>query len=208
MNRAILAARDRLLATIRDFFRSRGFLEVSTPLATGEAIPERHIEATPLRRGGRWLQASPELYLKRLLCDGSGPVFEVTRSFRSGEFGAQHRPEFTILEWYRPRDDMEAGIRLLCELVERCLDVKVFRVTSYREAFESELGLDPHAASREELLAVAVRVLGTRAPATGLNVADRDDLLNDLLAFAIEPKLGSDGPEVLYHYPASQAALA
>jgi len=37
---------------------------------------------------------------------------------------------------------------------------------------------------------------------------DRDEWLNLLLATQVEPKLGLAGPEILYDYPASQAALA
>jgi len=38
--------------------------------------------------------------------------------------------------------------------------------------------------------------------------ADRDEWLNLLLALQVEPQLGRDAPEILYDYPASQAALA
>ena len=38
--------------------------------------------------------------------------------------------------------------------------------------------------------------------------ADRDEWLNLLLATRVEPQLGRDQPEIVYHYPASQASLA
>jgi lysyl-tRNA synthetase class 2 len=41
-----------------------------------------------------------------------------------------------------------------------------------------------------------------------LDGADRDGWLNLLLATCIEPQLGRDRPEIIYHYPASQASLA
>jgi lysyl-tRNA synthetase class 2 len=37
---------------------------------------------------------------------------------------------------------------------------------------------------------------------------DRDEWLNYWLAKRVEPRLGQDGPEVITHYPASQASLA
>jgi lysyl-tRNA synthetase class 2 len=40
------------------------------------------------------------------------------------------------------------------------------------------------------------------------NDADRDEWLNLLLATRIEPQLGLDRPEIIYHYPASQASLS
>jgi lysyl-tRNA synthetase class 2 len=37
---------------------------------------------------------------------------------------------------------------------------------------------------------------------------DHDEWLNLLLAARVEPQLGSNRPEIIYHYPASQASLA
>jgi lysyl-tRNA synthetase class 2 len=42
----------------------------------------------------------------------------------------------------------------------------------------------------------------------GLEPTDRDSRLNFLLAMRVESDLGRDCPEVVYHYPASQASLA
>ena len=41
-----------------------------------------------------------------------------------------------------------------------------------------------------------------------MNRTDRDEWLNLLLATRVEPQLGRDRPEIIYHYPASQASLA
>ena len=69
-----------------------------------------------------FLQASPELHMKRLLAAGAKAIFQVTRSFRAGERGQLHNPEFTIVEWYRVGDDMRAGIDLLDELMQSLLE--------------------------------------------------------------------------------------
>jgi elongation factor P--(R)-beta-lysine ligase len=206
MNFDHLRRRAELLERLRRFFREQDFLEVETPLVLPEVIPELHIE--PLRTAdGQFLQASPELAMKRLLAAGSGPIFQVTKSFRAGEFGTLHRPEFTIIEWYRPGDNMAAGIKLLCELLHALLPYAPPCIrTSYREAFERVLSVDPHIATVPELIAVAEQ-LGVAKP-QAMDHADCDEWLNLLLATLIEPKLGNSGPELLYHYPASQASLA
>jgi len=36
----------------------------------------------------------------------------------------------------------------------------------------------------------------------------RDDCLDLLMSFAVEPRLGLDGPVFIHQYPASQASLA
>src|SRR5262245_47476034 len=105
----VIEQRAALLRKLREFFHARSFVEVETPLVADEIIPELHIE--PIRTDdGLFLQASPELHMKRLLAAGAHAIFQVTRSFRAGERGQLHNPEFTIVEWYRPGDDMAAGM--------------------------------------------------------------------------------------------------
>jgi elongation factor P--(R)-beta-lysine ligase len=202
---ATLEQRSSLLRKLREFFYERSFIEVETPLLASEIIPELHIE--PIQtEGGEFLQASPELHMKRLLAAGAQAIFQATRSFRAGERGQLHNPEFTIVEWYRVGDDMAAGIDLLDELMQSLLGTPPAQRTSYREAFERTLHISPQACKVDELAAAANRA-DVAVPA-GMNRQDRDEWLNLLLATRVEPDLGRDRPEILYHYPASQASLA
>ncbi|NOY29047.1 MAG: EF-P lysine aminoacylase GenX [Planctomycetes bacterium] len=207
MNQKIfnLERRSELLSALRQFFLDRDFLEVETPLLSSEVIPEQHIEPVVVA-DKQFLQASPELHMKRLVAAGMKAIYQVTRSFRGHEQGRLHNPEFTIVEWYRTGDDMQAGIALLDELCQTLLETPPATRTSYGEAFEQHVGLCPHTSTSAELW--------ERARALAINVPDampRDDCdewLNLLLAIQVEPKLGAAGPEILYDYPASQAALA
>lgn len=200
-----LAKRAELVRRLREFFHTRGFLEVETPLLSREIIPELHIE--PIRvEGGAFLQASPELHMKRLLAAGADKIFQLTRSFRAGERGQLHNPEFAMVEWYRVGDDMLAGIDLLDELTQSLLGTPPALRTSYAEAFERSLGICAHSAMLDELAATAEEA-GVAVPA-GMDREDRDEWLNLLLAMRIEPTLGRDRPEIIYHYPATQASLA
>lgn len=216
-----LRQRAAMLARLRGFFAERGFLEVETPVVDAEIIPELHIEpfgvgdvggvlsAAP---AGRWpaaaayLQASPELHMKRLLCEGLPAIFQVTRSFRFGERGAIHNPEFTMVEWYRTGDGMAAGMDLLDELCQAVAASAAARRTTYAEAFRTHADVDAHHATCEELAAAAKR-LDVAVP-EGIHADDRDEWLNLLLAAVVEPRLGADRPEILYDYPATQSALA
>jgi elongation factor P--(R)-beta-lysine ligase len=203
-----LKQRADLLQRLRGFFHERAFIEVESPLLSAEVIPELHIEPPSLDTadGRRWLQASPELHMKRLVAAGMEALFQVTRSFRAGEQGRLHNPEFTIVEWYRVGDDLAGGMALLDNLCRSLLDTPPARRTSYAEAFQKYLGICPHTASCEELHQCASRQ-GVAIP-EGLEQTNRDEWLNLLLATRIEPHLGADVPELLHAYPASQASLA
>jgi lysyl-tRNA synthetase class 2 len=200
-----LAQRAVLLCRLRAFFEERGFIEVETPLLSDEVIPEPHIE--PIRAdNGQFLQASPELHMKWLLSAGAKAIFQVTRSFRAGERGQLHNPEFTIVEWYRAGDDMHAGIALLDELTQTLLGTPPADRTMYAAAFKRTLGLCPHSASICQLAEAAAQA-GIAVPAN-MERGARDEWLNLLLATRVEPQLGHDRPEILFHYPASQASLS
>jgi lysyl-tRNA synthetase class 2 len=201
----VIEQRSRLLRRLREFFHARSFLEVETPLLANEIIPELHIE--PIRaEDGRFLQASPELHMKSLLAAGAAAIFQITRSFRGGEQGPLHNREFTIVEWYRAGDDMQSGIDLLDELTQALVGTPPAVRTSYAEALERAVNICPHTATAGELAAAAAKA-DVAAP-VGMHRDNRDEWLNLLLASRVEPQLGRERPEIVYHYPASQASLA
>ena len=203
-----LQKRSKLLKKVREFFWQENFQEVETPLLADEIIPELHIDPVciPDNDVPQWLQASPELHMKRLLAQGMQSIFQVTRSFRGQERGTLHNPEFTILEWYRIGDSFQAGMDLLDRLCQYVDGSPPAKRTSYAEAFQEYIGLCPHTATAQEL-AHKTASLNIELPFDS-GLEDRDEWLNYLLVKKIEPHLGCDGPEILYDYPASQAALA
>ncbi|WP_110689584.1 EF-P lysine aminoacylase EpmA [Salinicola endophyticus] len=205
-----LCQRARLLAAVRAFFAARDVLEVETPILGHAGSTDPHLDSLSLSAttsAGRetlWLQTSPEFHMKRLLAAGSGPIFQLARSFRDGEVGRRHNIEFTMLEWYRPGFSLAALISE-CESLIRTLIPAVgpARRRRYRDLFRDALALDPFTTPLAELQ----RVAGERG---GLDMADsdRDGCLDLLMSLVIEPTLGRDGIDVVVDYPASQAALA
>src|ERR1700691_2208140 len=106
-----LAARARIMDAVRDFFRTRGFVEVDTPALQASPGLEPHLRAfatrltTPGEDDARtlYLHTSPEFAMKKLLAAGMERIFQLAHAFRDGERGALHHPEFMLLEWYRAR---------------------------------------------------------------------------------------------------------
>lgn len=224
-----LRLRADLLARTRAFFAERGFLEVETPLLSADTVIDRHLDPLSItlpddpRRPavGRtlYLQTSPEFAMKRLLVaaaldpSGAAPeaIYQLTRAFRAGESGPLHNPEFTMLEWYRLGDDMQAGMQFLSDLIAQLLGRGQAELVSYGEAFWVHAGVDPHTASAEELASMT-SYWGISVPddwhGEDGSGADRDAWLNVLLTHLVEPQLGQGVPTILYDYPASKAALA
>lgn len=205
-----LRERARLIAKVRAFFAKRGVLEVETPVLGHGGSTDIHLDSlsleatTPEGRERLWLQTSPEFHMKRLLAAGSGPIFQLARSFRDGEVGRRHNLEFTMLEWYRPGfalaeliDETESLLRMLLPELGPC------RLRRYRDVFRQGLGLDPFTVELESL-----RELASEKGGLDMHAAERDDCLDLLMSLVIEPTLGQDGLDVVVEYPASQAALA
>lgn len=210
-----LLRRSEIVWQLREFFHSRGFAEVHTPIISHDTVVDLNIE--PVRISGRsldchgagnedlFLQTSPEFAMKRLLAAGMKSIYSIGPVFRAGERGANHNPEFTMVEWYHVGDDMAAGVALVDALVRAVLACPPAEVITYQDAFKTHTAIDPLVASLEELSHVA---------ATGdLGVTvdwsdDRDTWLDLLFSELVQPRLGWERPTIITNYPASQSALA
>ncbi len=206
-----MRGRAEILRKIRAFFDSLGFLEVDTPILSADTVVDRYLEPMSLVEGGKryFLQTSPEFALKRLLATWNTPIFQIGKVFRQDECGQIHNPEFTMLEFYRPGDDLIAGMQLLDDLQEAVLHRGSARRVTYQEAFCEILGIDPLTATVPEMARAAEREKMVLPEGFDTSEsANRDDWLDFLLGEKIQPRLGVESPTILYDYPASQAALA
>jgi len=211
-----LKLRADLLRRTREFFHARGFLEVETPILSHDTVVDRHLDPLETTLTGigpperLFLQTSPEFAMKRLLAAGGPSLFQITRAFRQGERGPRHNPEFTIVEWYELGADYDAGMRLLAELCETLLARGPAERLTYADVFRRTVGIDPHAATLEQLRQAALSRCPSAAAvfARSLSPVDRDVWLDLLLTELIEPTLGTPRPTILCDYPPSQAALA
>lgn len=116
-----LKARSTLIRTLRSFFESLSFTEVSTPilsaLAGGATAKPFETKATEFSDRKLSLRIAPELWLKRLVVGGMDRIFEIGPSFRNEGLDKTHNPEFTTCEFYAVRHDLSQ----LMELTENLL---------------------------------------------------------------------------------------
>ncbi|MBW4967929.1 elongation factor P--(R)-beta-lysine ligase [Pseudoalteromonas sp. CR1] len=208
-----LKQRADILRTIREFFHVRNVMEVETPSLSAVSVTDVHLASFstsfvgPGHAGGLplYLQTSPEFAMKRLLAAGSGAIFQLCKAFRNEEAGSHHNPEFTMLEWYRPGFDEFALMNEMDELIQCILDVESATRITYQDVFTQVLGLDPLTASLEQLKALACE---HGFADIAKNETNKDTLLQLLFCMKVEPSIGQTKPCFVYHFPASQAALA
>ncbi|CAK9886186.1 MAG: Elongation factor P--(R)-beta-lysine ligase [Candidatus Erwinia impunctatus] len=208
-----LLKRGAIINEIRRFFADRGLLEVETPAMSRARVTDIHLVTFtthfvgPGRSEGQdlYLITSPEYHMKRLLAAGSGPIFQICRAFRNEESGQYHNPEFTMLEWYRPHYDMYRLINEVDDLLQCVLECPPVEMLSYQQAFLRYLDLDPLSCDLQQLRLAAEK---SGEGELARREDDRDILLQLLFMLGVEPHIGKEKPVVIYHFPASQAALA
>lgn len=220
---AAARARQQLSASLRATFARLGYLEVETPCLVPSPGLEPHIEpfAVPFTPGTDvgsprrlYLHTSPEYAMKRLLADGSPPIFQLCKTFRDGEVSSHHNPEFTLLEFYRPGADYGAimeDLELLLAEAELAVTGRAGRFgrrpyerLTVRDALLRHAGVDLAASPDGASLRAAAERLGVHLGAS----TSFDDVFFHVFLERVEGALGAERPTFLCEYPASMASLA
>ena len=111
--------RSKILAEVRNFMVSQGFMEVETPMMQvipGGASARPFVTHHNALDIDMYLRIAPELYLKRLVVGGFERVFEINRNFRNEGLSPRHNPEFTMMELYMAYADYRDLIKLTEDL--------------------------------------------------------------------------------------------
>lgn len=199
-----LQERAALYRYLREFFWTRSVLEVETPALSVAAVSDPYIQPVEARvmGGARYLHTSPEYPMKRLLCAGSGSIYQICKVFRDGEAGGRHNPEFTMLEWYRTEFDHRQLMDEVAQLVMEYLEIYEEKRYTYQSLFEDFTGINPHIASNQQLIDF-LDSMHIEFPDV-----DRLGLLDLILTHHIEPQLPKNTLVFVEDFPQDQAALA
>ncbi|MEY1639904.1 lysine--tRNA ligase [Tenuifilum osseticum] len=172
--RDVFRKRATIINTMREFFNSKGYLEVETPIlqpipggaAARPFVTHHNALDIPL-----YLRIANELYLKRLIVGGFNGVYEFAKDFRNEGMDRTHNPEFTVMEIYVAYKDyfwmMEFTEEML-ELVavaihgttkvtfgDKEIDFKrPFRRMTMSDAIKQYAGVDITGKSEDELRAI------------------------------------------------------
>jgi lysyl-tRNA synthetase class 2 len=120
--REVARLRVAVVASLRESFARRGFLEVETPMLQtlhGGASARPFVTHSNAFDMDLYLRIAPELFLKRCIVGGMERVFEINRNFRNEGVSTRHNPEFTMLEFYQAYADYRDLMDLTCELLKQ-----------------------------------------------------------------------------------------
>jgi lysyl-tRNA synthetase class 2 len=224
----VLLARNRIQASLRDWFVAEGFTEVDPAALQVSPGNEAHLhafataavdDAGAARR--MFLHTSPEFSMKKLLAAGEERIFAFSHVWRNRERGALHAPEFTMLEWYRAGEDYGRLMEDCREVLARAAEAAGAEALRFRErTCDPYGGFERVSVAEAALRHAGVDLMATLGDADALAAAMEaagvgvgagegwSDLFSRLLVAKVEPRLGDGRPCVLDRYPASEAALA
>ncbi len=113
--------RSRMVASIRRWLDSHGFIEVETPVLQpryGGAFARPFVTHHNELDADLYLRIATELYLKRCIVGGLERVYELGKDFRNEGVSYKHQPEFTMLEWYEAYADYRDTMERIEQLVD------------------------------------------------------------------------------------------
>ncbi|MFA7245043.1 MAG: EF-P lysine aminoacylase EpmA [Candidatus Magasanikbacteria bacterium] len=226
-NKENLEKRFEILKLIREFFWSKNFIEVETPLLIKYPGQEPNISAIETifhneqkQEFRGYLHTSPEYAMKKMLAAGFTNIFYLGKTFRDEEsFGGTHNPEFTMLEYYRVNADMFA---LMTDIEE------LFAFLEERFKGNEERGMGNENKSFK-FLKITMRDLWLKIINIDLdeyltrekmwelckekkyNVEENEnyeELFYRIFLQEIEPELKNMGAVIVYNYPSSMASLS
>ena len=157
-----LQMRYKLMRGVREWFDKKKFIETETPFLVPSPSPESQI--LPVKTDTGFLITSPEFQMKRLLVGGFERIFQIARCYRKDEISPHHNPEFTLLEWYRSWEPLEALIvdleQLVMYLIENLDDKRICKHipsppwprVKVKDLFKKHLGIDLEGSESAEKL--------------------------------------------------------
>ena len=165
-----LMLRHRVVKATRDYFDSKGFLEIETPVLI-KSTPEGardYLVPSRLHHGEFYaLPQSPQIYKQLLMVSGYDRYMQIARCFRDEDLRADRQPEFTQIDCELSFVDMEEILEIGEGFVQYL--------------FKETLGVDVPLPLPRITYADAMNRFGSDKPDTrfGMEICDVSELVKD-----------------------------
>lgn len=120
--RKMVRERSAVVRSIREYFHSKGFIEIETPMLQilhGGASARPFVTHMNAFDTDLYLRIAPELYLKRAVIGGIDKVFEINRNFRNEGADSSHSPEFSMLEAYEAYGNYDTVAEITTSFIKK-----------------------------------------------------------------------------------------
>ena len=207
---------------IREFMKTRDFMEVETPIlqpiygGTNARPFSSELNALKMKV---YMRISNELYLKRLIVGGYEKIFEFSPDFRNEGIDKYHNPEFTQVEtmfaYADYKDNMKFAEEMISYLVKKVhgktkikiegkdIDFKTpWKKTSFLEAIKKETGI-----VFEKIKTMEEAKKAAKKAEVDCSKCDTiGEAMITVFEEKVQPKLIQ--PTLVYDYPLEAAGLA
>jgi len=216
---------------LRNYFIENNFHEVETPTLMPTIPIEPNLYALKTHWSEKdfdfYLPTSPESSLKKLISQGIGNCFAISKVFRDLEdIGPTHNLEFSMLEWYEMgknyRDIADTTQKLVLDIYHSILkkqDKSAIDLLTYqnqiinlsnpwyfftlKELFQKFAGLDLSKNLTAEKIIATAKSKGYNTD----GVTTWEPLYTQIFINEIESKLPQDKPVVIFDYPTQMSPL-
>lgn len=108
-----IIVKSKVIQAIRNFLLDRDFLEVQTPILSGQGTGANATPfVTKFKGDPVHLRVAPELWLKKLVIGGFDRVFEIGSNFRNEGIDMTHNPEFSTCEFYQAYTSLDELMKM------------------------------------------------------------------------------------------------